>query len=229
MPRRASPMATNTASAPRSASRPTSCTRADRSAWKASPRRSSWSSATGKCAARPAATMASRPRRILPVIVVSQFAGGSLWFAGNAVLADLALPPTALGYITSAVQVGFIAGALVLGTAFPHLLKALGQRLPWQAVTLGASATAVVGGLVMLAFVPDGPYLRQAAKFDPHAFALIFRRPAFRASSFGYFGHMWELYAFWTFVPVVLAAHGEPRISLWSFAVIAAGFIGCAA
>src|SRR5437870_2616984 len=113
MPRPASPMATNTASAPRSASRPTSCTRADRSAWKASPRRSSWSSATGKCAARPAATMASRPRRILPVIVVSQFAGGSLWFAGNAVLADLALPPTALGYITSAVQVGFIAGTLV--------------------------------------------------------------------------------------------------------------------
>jgi MFS family permease len=255
--------------------------------------------------------MASRPRRILPVIVVSQFAGGSLWFAGNAVLADLALPATALGYITSAVQVGFIVGtlvfaffalsdlfsprilffacslagalfnvaslafgeslaawlilrfatgfflagiypvgmkiaagwyerdlgkalgflvgALVLGTAFPHLLKELGQSLPWQAVTLGASATAVAGGLVVLVFVPDGPYLRQAAKLDPRAFALIFRRPAFRASSFGYFGHMWELYAFWTFVPVVLAAHGEPRVSLWSFAVIAAGFIGCAA
>src|SRR5207244_2543536 len=68
-----------------------------------------------------------------------------------------------------------------------------------------------------------------AAKVEPHGVALIFRRPAFRASSFGYFGHMWELYAFWTFVPVVLAAHGEPRVSLWSFAVIAAGFIGCAA
>jgi len=254
--------------------------------------------------------MAGRPRRILPVIVVSQFAGGSLWFAGNAVLDALPLPAAALGYITSAVQIGFIAGtlvfaffalsdlfsprilffvcslagalfnlaslafgdsfvawlslrfatgfflagiypvgmkiaagwyerdlgnalgflvgALVLGTAFPHLLREVGRSLPWQAVTLGTSATAVAGGLAMLAFVRDGPYLRQAAKFDPRAFALIFRRPAFRASSFGYFGHMWELYAFWAFVPVVLAAHGATHVPLWSFAVIGAGFIGCA-
>src|SRR5215218_6716668 len=57
------------------------------------------------------------PRRILPVIVLSQFAGTSLWFAVNAVLPDLqqawALPPTALASLTSAVQLGFVAGTLV--------------------------------------------------------------------------------------------------------------------
>jgi hypothetical protein len=59
--------------------------------------------------------------------------------------------------------------------------------------------------------------------------AAIFRVKAFRASAFGYFGHMWELYAFWAFVPWVLAARGMDNVSLWSFAVIAAGSLGCAA
>ena len=61
--------------------------------------------------------MHQRPRRILPVIVVSQLAATSLWFAGNAVLPDLqsrlGLPDSALGHMTSAVQLGFIAGTLV--------------------------------------------------------------------------------------------------------------------
>jgi hypothetical protein len=262
-----------------------------------------------------------RLRRILPVIVLSQFAGTSLWFAGNAVLADLqfalGLPAAALGHVTSAVQLGFIAGtlafaffaisdivsprlvfflcslagaaanaasyalaeglasllalrfatgfflagiypvgmkiaagwyrsdlgnalgflvgALVLGTAFPHLLKGLGQALPAQAVMLGVSALAVAGGLAMLVFVPDGPHLAQGTKFDPRALAVIFRAPRFRASAFGYFGHMWELYAFWAFVPLALAAHADARgqaqlaVPLWAFAVIAAGSLGCVA
>ena len=254
----------------------------------------------------------------MPIIVASQFAGGSLWFAGNAVLDDLqrdwGLPAEALGYITSSVQLGFIVGtlafaffalsdlfsprilffacsllgaianaailalgesyaallalrfvtgfllagiypvgmkiasgwyqrdlgnalgflvgALVVGTAFPHLLKGIGHALAWQAVILGLSAVAAMGGLLMLALVPDGPHLAKAARFDPRALAAVFRVPAFRASSFGYFGHMWELYAFWAFVPWVLAAHAAHRelnVPLWSFAVIAAGGVGCVA
>ncbi|HEY0824708.1 MAG TPA: MFS transporter, partial [Ramlibacter sp.] len=61
--------------------------------------------------------MPAVPRRILPVIVLSQFAGTSLWFAVNAVLPDLqrswALPPDALASLTSSVQLGFVAGTLV--------------------------------------------------------------------------------------------------------------------
>jgi hypothetical protein len=124
---------------------------------------------------------------------------------------------------------GFLVGALVLGTAFPHLLKGLGQAWPWESVMLGVSATAALGGLLMLLLVPDGPHLAKGAKFDPTALAAIFRSRGFRASAFGYFGHMWELYAFWAFVPMALAMRPEAgNVSLWAFAVIAAGAIGCA-
>ena len=118
----------------------------------------------------------------------------------------------------------------MLGTALPHLIRGLGGDLPWQGVMLSVSIVSVAGGLAMLLLVPDGPHLRAAAKFDPTAFATIFRSADFRASAFGYFGHMWELYAFYAFVPVLLAARigsEGATVSAWSFAAIAAGFFGC--
>ncbi len=130
---------------------------------------------------------------------------------------------------------GFLVGALVAGTAFPHLVRGLGAALPWQGVLLAASGIAALGGLLMYALVPDGPHLAKGARFDPRALAAIFRVREFRASAFGYFGHMWELYAFWAFVPWVLAAHiaqgagGALNVPLWSFAAIAAGSLGCVA
>ena len=124
---------------------------------------------------------------------------------------------------------GFLVGALVLGTAFPHLLKGVGPIFDWQTVLLGVSTVALAGGMLLLALVPDGPHLSGGARFDPTALRAIFRVPAFRASAFGYFGHMWELYAFWAFVPFVLAAYGVEEVALWSFAIIAAGALGSAA
>jgi MFS family permease len=129
---------------------------------------------------------------------------------------------------------GLLVGALVLGTSFPHLLKGLGQVLPWEAVMLVVSAIAALGGVLMFALVPDGPFFGKGAKFDPRALAVIFGARSFRASCFGYFGHMWELYAFWAFVPFVIGAHAAQgaqalNVSMWAFATIAAGFLGCAA
>ena len=124
---------------------------------------------------------------------------------------------------------GFLVGALVVGTAFPHLLAGIGQALSLQSVLLGVSGVALAGGALMLALVPDGPHLTTGARFDPGALRAIFRVPAFRASAFGYFGHMWELYAFWAFVPFMLAALGASEVPLWSFAVIAAGALGSVA
>lgn len=260
---------------------------------------------------------------MLPVIVLSQFAGTSLWFAGNALLPDLerrlALGEQALAAVTSAVQLGFIAGtlvfallniadrhspravflgsalagaaanalllvlphlhsayapllalrfvtgfflagiypvgmkiaaswyreglggalgflvgALVLGTASPHLIRGLGGGLPWETVTIALSVLAAAGGLLMIALVPEGPHLAQAPRFDPHAIARAFASPAFRASASGYFGHMWELYTLWAFVPLMLSGYGVLHrqvvdVSFWSFVIIAAGSLGCVA
>jgi hypothetical protein len=87
----------------------------------------------------------------------------------------------------------------------------------------------------MYALVPDGPFLGASPRFDATALAVIFRSPGFRASSFGYFGHMWELYALWTFVPVYLTAYSASKpevfsnIPLLTFLIIGSGAIGCIA
>jgi len=102
---------------------------------------------------------------------------------------------------------GFLIGALVLGTAFPHLLRSLGSGLPWQQVIFGISLFSCLGGAVMLLGVPDGPHNVSGSSFNPRAFKLIFASPRFRASAFGYFGHMWELYTLWAFMPLLLLAY----------------------
>ncbi|QJR14880.1 MFS transporter [Usitatibacter palustris] len=127
---------------------------------------------------------------------------------------------------------GYLVGALVLGTAFPHLLKGLGHAMPWGTVLAALSVVAVAGGIAIAMFVPDGPHAKRGAPFDPRAFITIFSSRDLRASAFGYFGHMWELYTFWAFVPLLLVAHASRHgevynVPAWAFAIIAAGALGC--
>jgi MFS family permease len=254
------------------------------------------------------------------LIVVSQFAGTSLWFVGNAILPDirqqLHLDSNALGNITSVVQFGFIAGtlifailsiadrfnpskvflvssllaaaanvcilwfakdpfslmsfrfvtgfflagiypvgmkiaadwyekglgkalgylvgALVLGTAFPHLLKSSSIHFSWEKVIVFTSLFAVAGGLLIFLFVNDGPFRKKGLSFHPKNIASIFQSKDFRAAAFGYFGHMWELYTFWAFVPILIGLNNdftslEVNIPLWSFIIIAIGSFSCIA
>ncbi len=259
--------------------------------------------------------MPAIPRRILPAIAVSQFAGTSLWFATNAVMADLRraadLPDAAVGWLTAAVQLGFIAGtflfallsvadrfsprlvflvcslagaalaattallppqlglllvlrfgtgfvlagiypvgmkiasgwyaqglgwalgvlvgALVLGTAAPFGLHALGAAWPWQTVLLVVAGVAAAGGLLMALAVPDGPHLAPAARITPRALSVIWADRQVRASAFGYFGHMWELYALLVLVPAIVATRFAEvaTASGWTFAAIAMGGLAC--
>lgn len=131
-------------------------------------------------------------------------------------------------------SLGFLVGALVLGTALPHFLSGIEAGWEWKLVLKVISGLSFAGGLIMLLFVGDGPYCRKSPKVDWMGFITVFKVPKFRAASFGYFGHMWELYAFWTFVPLVsnwyfsrLGSTLNP--SLFSFAVIASGVLGCVA
>ncbi|MFD2784558.1 MFS transporter [Hymenobacter rubripertinctus] len=138
-------------------------------------------------------------------------------------------------------SLGFLVGALVLGTAFPHLLRGLlaapggaGGALPWQTVTTATSALAALGGTALLLLVPDGPFRRAGQRLRPAALLDGFREPGFRAAALGYFGHMWELYTFWAFVPMILAvwraahpAAAGANGPLLAFGIIAVGALGC--
>lgn len=127
----------------------------------------------------------------------------------------------------------FLVGALVLGTAFPHLLKNRDFDLPWRSILYFTSLFAVAGGSLMF-FMGDGPYRKRSGRFQWNALKEIFSSKPWRQAAFGYFGHMWELYTFWGFVPLVLGLYAERNgivlnIPLFSFAVIASGMLGCIA
>jgi MFS family permease len=258
-------------------------------------------------------------KRVLPIIVISQFFCTSLWFVGNAILSDLIksfhLDSDFLAHLTSMVQFGFITGtfafalltiadrfspsvvffvcsilaglfnlgivfdhidstlllifrfstgfflagiypvgmkiasdyfqeglgkslgflvgALVVGTAFPHLVKTIAADFSWKYVVFATSFISALGGLSMWLFVPNGPFRKPSQQLNPSAFLSGFKNKNFRSAAFGYFGHMWELYAFWAFVPVMLTAyknyfHNENlNVPLTSFIIIAFGGVAC--
>lgn len=130
-------------------------------------------------------------------------------------------------------SLGFLVGALVLGTAFPHVLNQITGSFSWKSVILATSALALLGGLLMVFLVPDGPFRKPSQKTDLSIFLGVFKNREFRSVSFGYFGHMWELYAFWTFVPIMLQKYSEEHhlvqfnIPLLSFIIIGIGGFAC--
>ncbi|MEO6231020.1 MAG: MFS transporter [Ferruginibacter sp.] len=130
-------------------------------------------------------------------------------------------------------SLGFLVGALVIGTALPHLLKSVTANLPWRYVIYFTSSLSVLGGSVLLFLVPDGPYRKQGVRLNITGFLQSFKDASFRSAAFGYFGHMWELYAFWTFVPMMITGYNllypdaQLNVSLWSFIIIASGGVAC--
>jgi hypothetical protein len=129
---------------------------------------------------------------------------------------------------------------LTLGTALPHAMRVMGAGYPWQLIITASSVLALVGA-ALIAALGDGPHALTRRRTAVAAHPSIeqspsvlgaFRMRPFRAATFGYFGHMWELYTFWTTVPL-LVSHSALMslfpalgVSGISFCVIGVGAIG---
>src|SRR5215467_12955169 len=127
---------------------------------------------------------------------------------------------------------GIVVGAVGLGSAFPHLLAWAGAGLPWRSVVGASSVLAIAAAAIVISTVADGPHVSASAPFDRHALTVVLRNRGTRLAMLGYFGHMWELYAMWTWMAAFAAASmaqasGSRTGSLIAFVTIASGAVGC--
>ncbi|MER8918133.1 MFS transporter [Mesorhizobium sp. M0761] len=132
------------------------------------------------------------------------------------------------------IALGATIGALTLGSALPHLFRALTGSFDWRSVVLAASAATLIGSALFWFFASEGPHAFGKAMFDPRQIGAIFRDRPLLLVNIGYLGHMWELYAMWTwlltYARAALEEQGQPSpafASLLTFCAIAAGVAGC--
>lgn len=129
-------------------------------------------------------------------------------------------------------SLGYLVGALVFGTSLPFLFKGLELDLGWKSTLIFTSILSALGGLLMLFFIPAGPHRKKTANTKLSGAFTVFKNRKFRKAAFAYFGHMWELYTFWTFLPLLLIQFSktcsvELPIHILTFIIIAIGGFGC--
>lgn len=127
-------------------------------------------------------------------------------------------------------SLGFLVGALVLGKSLPHLINSVSISQSWEMIIYATSALSMIGGFILFVGVKDGPYRKKLGNINFATLGKLIQTPALRQSAFGYFGHMWELYTFWTFVPLLLTQklnHPNYHYSFLSFVIIGSGALAC--
>ncbi len=130
------------------------------------------------------------------------------------------------------VALGFLVGALVVGTAFPFLIQGLELDVSYRVLILVPAGLACLGGLLVGIGIPDGPYRKPNPALNFSLIPQLARNKALQGAAGGYFGHMWELYTFWAFLPLLLGYLTQNTLSpatqsLWTFVLIGIGGISC--
>jgi len=130
------------------------------------------------------------------------------------------------------VALGFLVGALVVGTAFLFLIQGLELNISYRALILVPAGLACFGGLLVGIGIPDGPYRKPNPALNFSLIPQLARNKALQGAAGGYFGHMWELYTFWAFLPLLLGYLTQNTLSpatqsLWTFVLIGIGGISC--
>lgn len=165
----------------------------------------------------------------------------SAWIIFSRFLTGIALSgvyPPAMKFIASwfikgrGLAMGSMVGALTLGSALPHFIRAAEFGLDWQAVIIASTIGCVAGSAIFLVFLQEGPHKSASAKINPRQLGQIVKDRPVMLANIGYFGHMWELYAMWAwFLSYAMAAKqsmaADWNASVLTFCVVALGAPSC--
>lgn len=129
---------------------------------------------------------------------------------------------------------GAVIGSLTIGSALPHLINASGS-ISWHWVIAMTSLATAAGGVGILALTRIGPHPFPQPDFRSKRLGAALLNKTFVLVTAGYLGHMWELYAAWSWMLVLVrermgdAALHSNLASLLTFIIMFAGAPACVA